>query len=71
MSYSLHLLAFILFAFSWLVISVCKKKVGYPLLPGPPAELFLGHSRLIPSERQDIAFYKLSKKYGEGTNLDA
>ncbi|GLB45029.1 putative cytochrome p450 [Lyophyllum shimeji] len=44
-----------------------KKRV--PLPPGPPADPFIGHLRLVPSEGQDVFFYKLGKQYGDVVQL--
>ncbi|KDQ32770.1 hypothetical protein PLEOSDRAFT_1098754 [Pleurotus ostreatus PC15] len=40
-----------------------KQKPNYP--PGPPADLLVGHLRVIPFENQDATFHAWAKEYGE------
>ncbi|TDL28096.1 cytochrome P450 [Rickenella mellea] len=38
---------------------------GHPLPPGPPAEPFIGHIRILPSQYQWKTFAELGRKYGD------
>jgi hypothetical protein len=35
------------------------------LPPGPPAELLIGHARLIPPEHQAEFYHEMRKRYGK------
>jgi hypothetical protein len=39
------------------------KKVRGPLPPGPPADPFIGHVRLIPAENPEFTYMKWGKDY--------
>jgi hypothetical protein len=49
-------------AIAWVVNA--RQKKSHPFPPGPPADFLIGHTRLIPSEKQDWTFYELGKTYG-------
>jgi len=40
-----------------------RKTTPYPLPPGPPGEPLLGHLRVVPSNKPEIAYAKWSKDY--------
>lgn len=35
-----------------------------PLPPGPPADPFIGHLRIMPSDQQELVFHEWAKTYG-------
>lgn len=40
-----------------------RRKSVYPLPPGPPGELILGHLRIVPTDSPEYAYAKWSKEY--------
>jgi hypothetical protein len=59
---SLYLAAATVCGLAWFAKSRLSKYP--PLPPGPPGEPILGHTRVIPPEKQEILFYELAKVYG-------
>ena len=53
----------LLFAASRLI----RKTAPYPLPPGPPGEPILGHLRIVPTERPELYYEKLSKEYSKAS----
>jgi len=49
----------------WKIPSIIlfRKTTPYPLPPGPPGEPLLGHLRVVPSNKPEIAYAKWSKEY--------
>lgn len=42
-----------------------KKKNPYPLPPGPAGEPILGHLRVVPTDKPEIAYAQWSKEYSK------
>jgi cytochrome P450 len=64
---ALETLVFLLFAvILWKIPSTLlfAKATPYPLPPGPPGEPVLGHLRVVPSEKPEVAYANWSKEYG-------
>ncbi|KAG9225867.1 hypothetical protein CCMSSC00406_0008395 [Pleurotus cornucopiae] len=40
-----------------------------PLPPGPPADPFIGHLRIMPSDQQELVFHEWAKIYGDVMHL--
>ncbi|KDQ34018.1 hypothetical protein PLEOSDRAFT_152351 [Pleurotus ostreatus PC15] len=40
-----------------------------PLPPGPPADPFIGHLRVMPSDQQELVFHEWAKTYGDVMHL--
>ncbi|KAJ7601748.1 cytochrome P450 [Mycena rosella] len=53
----------------WIISSRLRARKGAPLPPGPPADPFFGHLRVIPSTGQATTFYEWSKTYGDVIHL--
>ncbi|KIP01864.1 hypothetical protein PHLGIDRAFT_131056 [Phlebiopsis gigantea 11061_1 CR5-6] len=47
-----------------------RQRHALPLPPGPPADPFLGHLRLMPSHNPHETFFEWSKQYGDVMYLD-
>ena len=64
----LHLVSqdFLVCLLAYLLYLRLRPKADGPRLPpGPPAEPFLGHIRVIPQENAERAYFRWSKEYGE------
>jgi hypothetical protein len=46
------------------VLKRLSSKRHPPLPPGPPAEPFIGHLRVFPTEDRELFFHELGKVYG-------
>jgi hypothetical protein len=42
-----------------------RKSSPYPLPPGPAGEPVIGHLRIVPSDKPEIAYAKWSKEYSQ------
>ncbi|KAF9002124.1 cytochrome P450 [Cyathus striatus] len=63
MTLSLYYLAFAFAGFCLIWSRHRKNRPQYP--PGPPAELILGHLRVMPASDQEATFREWSKTYGD------
>jgi hypothetical protein len=46
------------------VLKRLSSKAHPPLPPGPPAEPFIGHLHVFPTENRELFFHELRKVYG-------
>jgi hypothetical protein len=49
---------------SWMSLS-SRQSLSSSQTPGPPAELLIGHARLIPPEHQAEFYHEMRKRYGK------
>jgi len=47
------------------VIYLRKPRSALPLPPGPPGEFLLGHLRVVPSHKPELAYEKWGKEYSQ------
>jgi hypothetical protein len=48
---------------TWKFINGRKSTALAPLPPGPPADLIIGHVRMVPSSRPELVYQKWAKQY--------
>ncbi len=58
-------------AFGFLLSTYLKRRTTKrpPLPPGPPADPFIGHLRIMPSDQQELVFHEWAKTYGTSMSL--
>ncbi len=49
----------------WLLVYLKRRTIRRPPLPpGPPADPFIGHLRIMPSKQEELVFHEWAKTYG-------
>ncbi|KAJ8699318.1 hypothetical protein PTI98_002444 [Pleurotus ostreatus] len=69
MAFSVNTVA--LLALVFLLSAYLKRRTTKrpPLPPGPPADPFIGHLRIMPSDQQELVFHEWAKTYGDVMHL--
>jgi hypothetical protein len=50
-------------AVAWRLGTARSSSTSAPLPPGPPADPIIGHVRIVPASRPEIAYQKWAKEY--------